>query len=66
MPCIHPYLKARRLEFDIFFLRWDMINHKKFPNGFPYKFYASSPTVASILFFDVIADKAYSLHGHGP
>ena len=33
---------------------------KIFPNSYPYKFYVSrSPTIVSVLFFDVIADKAH-------
>ena len=36
-----------------------MIDQNFFPNGYPYKFYASPPTIASILFFDIIADKAH-------
>ena len=56
------YIHTCKLEFDIFLLRWDMIDQKIFPNGYPYKFYTSPPTIASILFFDVIADKAHSVH----
>jgi len=42
-----------------------MINQNFSPNGYyPYKFYASPPTIASILFFDVIADKALSQEGY--
>jgi len=53
-----PYIHTCELEFDIFLLRWDMIDQKFFPNGYPYKFYASPLTIASILFFNLIMDKA--------
>jgi len=54
-----PYIHTCELEFDIFFLHWDMIDQNFVPNGYPYKFYASPPTIVSILFFDVITDKVH-------
>ena len=36
-----------------------MIDQNFCPSGCPYKFYASPPTIASIYYFDVIADKAH-------
>ena len=38
-----------------------MIDQNFCPDGYPYKFYASPPTIASILFFDIIADKAHTM-----
>ena len=35
-----------------------MIDQNFFPNNYTYKFYASPPTIASILFFDVVVDNA--------
>ena len=45
------YTHTCEWEFDIFLLCWDMIDQNFFSNGYPYKFYASPPTIASILFF---------------
>ena len=59
MTCIH----TCKLEFDTFFLHRDMIDQIFFPNGYPYKFYASPLfMIAAILFFDVIADKGHLGH----
>ena len=52
-----PYIHTCKLKFDIFILRWDMVDQKNFPNGYPYKFYASPPYYSvHFIFFDVIAD----------
>jgi len=54
MPCIH----TCELEFNIFFLHWDII-HQKISQWLPIQILRKSLTVASIVFFDIIADKAH-------
>ena len=53
------YNHTCKLEFFIFFFRWEMNVKKIFPNGHPYKIYEVPTLTPPFLFCDINADKVH-------